>query len=476
MLAASTKADKEEPYVLPFFGAAASAIILSLSSGDDPSICAPTTKRSRKHAFDAVAEGTYEVEAILAERTAKGKPEFLIKWQGYRDEDNTWEPLINLAGLEEKIAAFRTEREKAALAQSEKLLAEKAARKAAAERTQRVGSLPSGATRSAVQASSTVDAPCETAGSVPGSADAPLDLESSEPEADPTAKKFKECSAVYRAFELVAGEQRSYRCTVGNCETVLKHGGGTKAMWNHLQGKHKDTYIELKQYDSVDVTMAEGSDKAQRGQTVLTAAKYSSARKEECDLAVARWLVKSCRPLTLPERDMAYQDHIKSLVGSAWIPPNYRNVTDHVLKLSGKGQSRLADWVRNLSIARIKPSMAGDIWSDRGCSLLGITLYAISKTWKLEEWLVAATPFGTTRHTGDAIDATTLEALRKPGLGSTAEEVYAAVHSKISDNGSNMKKGWIGFGGRFCAAHTIELSVHQFTNARGEFRLLHTHV
>jgi hypothetical protein len=120
--------------------------------------------------------------------------------------------------------------------------------------------------------------------------------------------------------------------------------------------------------------------------------------------------------------------------------------------------------------------MAGDIWSDRGCSLLGITLYAISKTWKLEEWLVAATPFGTTRHTGDAIDATTLEALRKPGLGSTAEEVYAAVHSKISDNGSNMKKGWIGFGGGFCAAHTIELSVHQFTNARGEFRLLHTHV
>jgi hypothetical protein len=39
-----------------------------------------------------------------------------------------------------------------------------------------------------------------------------------------------------------------------------------------------------------------------------------------------------------------------------------------------------------------------------------------------------------------------------------------------------MKKGWNGFGGGFCAAHTIELSVHQFTNARGDFRLLHTHV
>jgi hypothetical protein len=100
--------------------------------------------------------------------------------------------------------------------------------------------------------------------------------------------------------------------------------------------------------------------------------------------------------------------------------------------------------------------------------LLGISLYAITKKWELEEWLAAATPFGTTRHTGDAIDAITLEALRKPSLGSTAEEVYAAVHSKISDNGSNMKKGWSGFAGGFCCAHTIELSVLSFTNAQGE--------
>ena len=72
---ASTKADTKEPAI----GAAVSATILSLMSGErEPSICAPT-KRSRKHAFDAVAEGTYEVESIVAERSAKGKPEFLIK-------------------------------------------------------------------------------------------------------------------------------------------------------------------------------------------------------------------------------------------------------------------------------------------------------------------------------------------------------------------------------------------------------------
>jgi hypothetical protein len=54
---ASTKADTNEPYTLAI-GAAVSAVILSLTSGDDRSICAPT---KRKHTFDAVAEGTYEV-------------------------------------------------------------------------------------------------------------------------------------------------------------------------------------------------------------------------------------------------------------------------------------------------------------------------------------------------------------------------------------------------------------------------------
>jgi hypothetical protein len=29
-----------------------------------------------------------------------GKPSFFVKWAGYRDEENTWEPLENLEGCE----------------------------------------------------------------------------------------------------------------------------------------------------------------------------------------------------------------------------------------------------------------------------------------------------------------------------------------------------------------------------------------
>jgi len=37
----------------------------------------------------------YVVEAILDKRLIRGKWEYLIKWEGYSDEDNTWEPEEN---------------------------------------------------------------------------------------------------------------------------------------------------------------------------------------------------------------------------------------------------------------------------------------------------------------------------------------------------------------------------------------------
>jgi len=40
--------------------------------------------------------GEYEVERILSKRRKHGKTEYLIKWQGYNSDDNTWEPTENL--------------------------------------------------------------------------------------------------------------------------------------------------------------------------------------------------------------------------------------------------------------------------------------------------------------------------------------------------------------------------------------------
>jgi len=56
-------------------------------------------------------EEEYSVEKILDKRTKGGKVEYLIKWEGYPDSENTWEPQDNL-DCPEIISAFEAKRGK----------------------------------------------------------------------------------------------------------------------------------------------------------------------------------------------------------------------------------------------------------------------------------------------------------------------------------------------------------------------------
>ena len=54
----------------------------------------------------------YPVEAILDKKyktiplTGKSKAYYYIRWQGYGDDENTWEPIENLTGCKKLISEF----------------------------------------------------------------------------------------------------------------------------------------------------------------------------------------------------------------------------------------------------------------------------------------------------------------------------------------------------------------------------------
>lgn len=61
-------------------------------------------------------EEEYSVEKIIEKRVVKGKTEYYLKWKGYPDSENTWEPVGNLdcPELIEEFEANLKKKEKAA--------------------------------------------------------------------------------------------------------------------------------------------------------------------------------------------------------------------------------------------------------------------------------------------------------------------------------------------------------------------------
>jgi len=54
------------------------------------------TKSKKDEGGDSSDEGEYVVERVINQRVKNGKLEYLLKWKGYDEDQNTWEPSDHL--------------------------------------------------------------------------------------------------------------------------------------------------------------------------------------------------------------------------------------------------------------------------------------------------------------------------------------------------------------------------------------------
>ena len=80
------------------------------SSASSSSTCEPKKRQKRKTSGNPVRmdDGTigYEVEGIIDRKRVNGKLMYLIRWKGYDDSENTWEPLSNLEQCMDVVLEF----------------------------------------------------------------------------------------------------------------------------------------------------------------------------------------------------------------------------------------------------------------------------------------------------------------------------------------------------------------------------------
>ena len=252
-----------------------------------------TTKRTPSGAFDpAAGKEIYEPVKIIAERLAKGVTQFMVKWAGYSDKDNTWEPIEHLAGCEDMIAEFK-DRENVRIAQLD-----------AAAEAKRIEKQEAEAKANAEAAAAAAAARLQAGPSGVAAVATPEPATAHGP-----AKKTRRSSPWWAFFDESGCAEGSACCTLNKkdgtlCGESISVQYGPTGMRNHINYLHPDTYVQVSQ-QMTEQAADSGESGPQQKQVKLPAVPAKT--RDALHLAHSRWPCKKKRPLSLPE-DREYRD------------------------------------------------------------------------------------------------------------------------------------------------------------------------
>jgi hypothetical protein len=281
-------------------------------------------KRTPLHIGDAAAveDQEYEVETIVATGKQRGVASYLVKWKGWSEKHNTWEPLTHLVGAEELVREFNVEARR--LDEESQLRMKKVSEdRAAAATAQKQAGQELLAARLAAAAAAQESTSNE-------------DLE--------LPKKKLRRAAIYKYYEPDPVDQTKMLCLLqghDRCTQGIGANDGTSSLHNHLKLCHKEQWLEfdLEEHPERYKVLAGIDDALLHGVFSATIA----------DEMFALWVAQSDRPLTMPEKDPMLQKIIeyclKSPPDTVYTCPSYSRVYAGLIRLEAQGVEVAHDFV-----------------------------------------------------------------------------------------------------------------------------------
>ena len=192
-----------------------------------------------------------------------------------------------------------------------------------------------------------------------------------------------------------------------------------------------------------------------------TAIQWTKHKWHKACRRLASWIIETKRPPALVN-DQSFKEFCSEISSGKFESCCLQTITKHIREMSAIRVHEVRRRIALLVKAKVKPPTAADIWSYSTISLMASMPYFIDEDWtQIHEVLLNSTGFTGESHTGEAIRQQTVQDLDRVGL------TFNAIHAKVCAQESNIKKAWGGLPGRYCACHTLELSVNVYLKSPG---------